>query len=164
MWSHNRNQFFQTRLQPDPPLQRRPRIPFPQPKKASLSWLPHLISPITPWYPLCHRRHQQPTLICAKYANAATFHDRFQANAVIRPTTGALQEFRHLIVGPDKATWYQLLANEFGRLAQGFGNRIDGTNTIQFISKTAVPFNIKNVTYPRFFCDMRPNKYETHQT
>ena len=93
------------------PLQHIPQTTFPQPKKAALSRPPHLIPIDTTWYPFRHHRHQQPTLIRSKYANAATFRNRFQANAVIHPTTGALQEFRHLIVVPDKSTWSQSLAN-----------------------------------------------------
>ena len=76
--------------------------------------LPHLIPPDTPRYPFRHRRHHHPTLIRARYTNADTFLDRFQANAVIHPITGALQEFFHLIAGPDKANLSQSLANEFG--------------------------------------------------
>ena len=118
-----------------PPLKRSTWTPFSQSKNAALCRLPHIIPPNTPWYPFRHRRHKQLTLIRARYANAATFRYRFQANAVIHPTTGALQEFLHIITVPNKATWSQYLAHEFLRLSQGVGNRIDGTNTIQFIPK-----------------------------
>ena len=68
------------------------------------------------------------------------------------------------MVGPDREIRLQSLANEFGRLAQGVGNRIEGTNTIHFILKSEVPFGTKKVAYPRIVCDTRPNKSETHQT
>jgi hypothetical protein len=53
------------------------------------------------------------------------------ANAVIHPTTGANMEYRVLIA--DKKTfptWDHAAANEFGRLAQGVGGRIEDSNTI----------------------------------
>ena len=96
-----------------PPQRCSPRNPFPQPKKFALSRPPHLIPPNTPRRPLCHYRHNQLTLIRNRDANAANLSNRFQANATIHPTTGDLQEFRHLIAGPDKATWPQLLENKF---------------------------------------------------
>ena len=73
-----------------------------------------------------------------------------------------LQEFRHLIKGPDKEIWTKSLANEFGRLAQGVSERIDGTNSMYFIPKEEVPFKTKKVTYPKIVCNIRPRKAETH--
>ena len=115
-------------------------------------------------YHFRYRRHQQPTLIRNRYANAATLQDHFQSNTVIHPIPSALPEFHHLIAGPNKPTWYQSLANEFGWMYQGVGNRIDSTSTIGFIPKMAVAFDNKKVTYPIIVCDMRPNKSETHRT
>ena len=40
-------------------------------------------------------------------------------------------EYRHLIKSPEhKVTWTTSFSNELGRLAQGVGDRIKGTNTI----------------------------------
>ena len=50
--------------------------------------------------------------------------------------------------GTDKAIWRNYLANEFGRLAQGIGGRVEGNNTIYFIPKADVPFTTNKVTYP----------------
>jgi hypothetical protein len=59
--------------------------------------------------------------------------DRY-ANAVIDPDTGKSMEYRELITNPKtKDVWSHSAANEFGRLAQGVGGRIKGTNTIRFI-------------------------------
>ena len=44
------------------------------------------------------------------------------------------------------------------------GNRIDGTDTIHFIPKTAVPYNTEKVIYPIIVSDICPNKSETHRT
>ena len=87
-----------------------------------------------------------------------------EANAVLNPLTGVLQEFRHLIKGPDKEIWTKYLANKLDRLSQGASKRIDGTNTLYFIPKEEVPFKTKKITYPKIVCDIRPNKTDTHRT
>jgi hypothetical protein len=54
------------------------------------------------------------------------------ANAVINEDTGAILEYRHLI--QDDTTfpvWNKAAANEFGRLAQGVGGRIEGSHKQQ---------------------------------
>ena len=56
--------------------------------------------------------------------------------------------------GPDKDTWFRSPENEFGRLAQGVGTRIKGTNTLTSIPKREVPFATKKVTYGRIVCDI----------
>jgi hypothetical protein len=57
------------------------------------------------------------------------------------------------------------LANEFGRLAQGVGGRVTGTNTIFFIQKDQFPIDRrKDVTYGSFGCKIKPNKEEKHCT
>jgi hypothetical protein len=60
------------------------------------------------------------------------------------------------------------MANDLGRLAQGVGanrtadQRVAGTNTIFFISKSDVPKDRK-VTYCKQEATIRPNKSETHR-
>ena len=110
---------------------------------------PNVIPPNIHIYPFRHRRHQKPALIIARYANATNHIYNLEANAVLNPLTGVLQEFRHLIQGPDKEIWTKSLANEFGRLTQGVQNRIEGTNTMYFIPKEEVSFETKKVTYPK---------------
>jgi hypothetical protein len=85
------------------------------------------------------------------------------AKAVIHSTTGANMEYRGLISDDETfPTWDPAAANEFGRLAQGVGGRIEGSNTIFFIPRSAVPRN-KTVTYGRFVVDVRLNKEEVHR-
>ena len=82
----------------------------------------------------------------------------YQANAVLDPITGDLYEYRSLSTGPDAATWIRALANDFGRLAQGVGERMPtGNNTIFFIPRTAVPKK-KTVTYGRLVSNICPLK------
>jgi hypothetical protein len=86
--------------------------------------------------------------------------------AVLHPDTGLPMKYRQLINHPDtKIVWNHSSANEFGRLAQGIGGRIKGTDTIRFIRKDQVPTNrLKDVTYGKFVCEMKPNKAEIHRT
>jgi hypothetical protein len=88
---------------------------------------------------------------------------KHMANSVINEDTGASLEYRHLINDASTFTiWNEVAANEFGRLAQGVRNRIDGSNTIFFIPRQAVPKG-KIVTYGRFVVNIRPNKSEVHR-
>ena len=99
---------------------------------------------------------QQPEML------PGTWHP--MANAVIDPDTGRAMEYRELIANPKtKDAWLRSAANEFGRLAQGVGGRIEGTNTIQFIPRNKVPKD-RTVTYARFVCSVRPQKTETNRT
>jgi hypothetical protein len=88
---------------------------------------------------------------------------KHMANSVINEETGASLEYRHLINDASTFTiWNEAAENEFGILAQGVGNRINGSNTILFIPRQAVPKG--NVfTYGRFVVDVRPNKSEIHR-
>jgi hypothetical protein len=53
-----------------------------------------------------------------------------QAMAVLNKATEKLLNYRQLLVHPKyKKAWSVSSANEFGRLAQGVGDRIKGTNT-----------------------------------
>ena len=126
--------------------------------------IPPISVPSTHRYPFHHPRQQQPAVSSARYANAAKYLKNLEANAVLNPVTGVLQEFCHLIKGPDKDIWIKYLANEFGRFAQGVSKRIERTNTVYFIPKEEVPFKTKKVTYPKIVCNIRPSKAETHRT
>jgi hypothetical protein len=62
------------------------------------------------------------------------------ANSVINEDTDASFEYFHLINDASTFTiWNEAASNEFGRLAQGVDERIDGLNTILFIPRQAVP-------------------------
>jgi hypothetical protein len=72
-------------------------------------------------------------------------------------------EYRGLISDEEASPiWDRAAANEFGRLAQGVGGRIEGSNTIYCIPRSAVPRD-KTVTCGRFVVDVRPNKEEVHR-
>ena len=96
--------------------------------------------------------------------NISPHHLTQVCNAIVDPTTGKTLEYRHLMANPDtKPIWEKSCANEFGRLAQGVGDRVKGTNTIFFIPRSKVPKH-KKVTYPRIVCDYRPTKTEPNRT
>ena len=65
-----------------------------------------------------------------------------QANVFIDPSSGRALKYRHLIRGPDGATWVKDLAKSLGRLVQGVGTRMPtGTNTVFFVSKSYIPYD-----------------------
>ena len=71
----------------------------------------------------------------------------YNAYAVTNHVTGQQMEYRHLIRNPHyKKDWDQSCANKLGRLIQGLGDNIKGTNTLFFIPKSKVPLD-HTVTY-----------------
>jgi len=88
------------------------------------------------------------------------------ANEIFDEDSGKLLKYRQLITHPKyKEVWFHSSANKFGRLAQGVGGRIQGTNTIVFINKHQVPADRwKDITYAKFVCELKPNKAEVHRT
>ena len=114
------------------------------------------------------RRHS--AAVPHRYRNAAMNHiirketEREFANTVIDPTSGTALEYADLITNVEtRAVWEHSAANEFGRLAQGVGDRVEGTNTIHFIKRSQVPAD-RVVTYAKFVCSIREQKKETHRT
>ena len=83
-----------------------------------------------------------------------------QAFEIFDKDTGKLLKYQQLITHPKYSKlWTHSLANEFGRLAQGVGGQIQGTNTIFFIHKHQVPADRwRDVTYAKFVCELKPNK------
>lgn len=82
------------------------------------------------------------------------------AYAVLDTDTGELLNYRQLLNSPKhREVWTISSADEFGRLAQGVGDRIKGTDTIKIIPKSMVPqARIRDVTYGKFVCDYRPQR------
>jgi hypothetical protein len=132
----------------------------------------HMTTPTIPQYNTRalarqHAAHQAQTLsprIFRPIAFTSPQHIPMpMANSVINEDTGASLEYRHLIKDDSTFTvWNKAAANEFVRLAQGVGGRIEGSNTIFFIPRQAVPKG-KIITYGRFVVDIRPNKSEIHR-
>ena len=89
-----------------------------------------------------------------------------EALAVMDKETGKMLNYRQLIRHAKyKEVWTKSSANEFGRLANGVGGRIKGTNTIKFIHEREIPTNRKkDVTYGQFVCTIRPEKAEQERT
>ena len=90
-----------------------------------------------------------------------------QAMAIMDADTGKLLNYEQLMKNPKyKKKWATSLANEFGQLINGAGERIKKpTNTIRFIKKSDIPRDRKkDVTYGLFVCNGRPEKEEQEQT
>ena len=87
-----------------------------------------------------------------------------KALAIMNAEKGKVLNYRQLMQSQKhKETWSKLSSNEFGRLANGVGGCIKGTNTIKFIHKHKVPSKrMKDVTYGQFVCMIRLEKAETH--
>jgi hypothetical protein len=75
---------------------------------------------------------------------------------------GVKETIDTLLSGTNGKIWDTSLANEFGRLAQGNGDALAGTDTIDFIHRSDVPTD-KKVTYGNFICDYRPLKSEPYR-
>ena len=91
---------------------------------------------------------------------------REAANSVLDQETGKLLEYRQLLKHERfKEVWNRSAADEFGRLAQGIGGRIKGTDTIRFIHKHEIPADrFKDVTYIKFVCTIRTEKKDPYRT
>ncbi len=138
-----------------------PRLSVPGPALIA----PDLDDPVLHRYPTRSRHvpfahHASPLTMSAP--TVPTVRQQSSAFSVIDGTTGASLSYRHLIRGPDKALWMNSMANDLGRLAQGVGTRISGTNTIFFIPRHKIPSGRK-VTYCKQEASIRPNKAETHR-
>jgi hypothetical protein len=87
-------------------------------------------------------------------------------HSVLDQETGQLLEYRTLLKHPRfKKVWNRSAADKFGRLAQGIGGRIKGTDTIQFIHKHQIPQDrLKDITYIKFVCTIRTEKKDPYRT
>ena len=119
-------------------------------------------------YPTRSRRvagRRRPIPIPRPRPDSVAFHAAVAAAqehsvlSVVHEQTGETLSYRHLVNGPDKIIWETSMANDLGRLAQGVGGRIKGTDTIFFVSKQQVPAGRK-ITYCKQEATIRPNKAE----
>ena len=85
-----------------------------------------------------------------------------RALAVMDHDSDKMMTYRQLRKHPKfNKTWTTSSANEFGRLVNGVGGRVKGTNTIRFIKHDDVPQKRrKDITYGSFQCNVRPEKIE----
>ena len=79
-------------------------------------------------------------------------------NAVLNSESGKLEEYRHLVKGPNAKEWLRRNTVEIARLYQGRNDKsYKGTNTIVFKHTSALPKGRK-ATYLRVVADQCPNK------
>jgi hypothetical protein len=96
--------------------------------------------------------------LTCKY-NSKKYSER--ALLVCNNKTGQYLNYRQLIREPKhKEIWSTSAANKFGRLAQGVGGRVKGTNTIIFICKEdqEPKDRIKDVTYGSYGCEIKKKR------
>ena len=84
----------------------------------------------------------EPNSIAARLLARRKERAQESANPVLDHETGKLFEYRKLLSHPKYAkAWNTSAANEFSRLAQGVGGRVQGTNPIFFIRKDEIPLD-----------------------
>jgi hypothetical protein len=106
-------------------------------------------------------------MVCLTHHITRLENEVKQAMAVMNADTGKLLNYRQLMRSTKyRQAWSLSSANEFGRLANGIGGRKKHpTNTIEFIFQHEVPTEqMKDVTYGKFVCTVRPEKAEPNQT
>ena len=91
------------------------------------------------------------------------------SNAIIDDDTGVAMKYIQLIKNQELTpVWIKLFVNEIGRLPQGVGGRVKGTDTPFFLPYNNIPENSrKYVTYGSTVVHYRPPKdemYHTHLT
>jgi hypothetical protein len=78
------------------------------------------------------------------------------------PDTGKLAEYHDLSQCSDGPLWVNANGDEIGRLCQGRGTRVKGTDTMFFIRYQDVPKH-KKVTYVNIVVAHRPEKVDPHR-
>ena len=78
---------------------------------------------------------------------------------------GELLECRHLANRKEyKHKWGYQFGNEVGRLAQGMPGRVQGTNTMFFITKKQIPEDQRqDSTYRHIVCDVLSHKENSNR-
>ncbi len=111
------------------------------------------------------KRRETPSSFRQSIAERVAQWRRESASPILDQDTGKMLKYCQLLHNPKhKAIWSKAGANEFGRLAQGVGRRIDGTKTIFFIQKHEIPHGrLKDVTYIKFVSSIRTEKEDPHQ-
>ena len=153
-----------------------PQIPIPMPtyQYAGFHRIPVPHQPITQmplqvspplqhnrYYPVQGTNFRKHSLFCLTQL-PNLLQPRFNSLNHIFDADGNKQSIDKLLKGSDKNIWWNAVGNEFGRLAQGIGNRVISSDTIDFISKSEVPAGHK-ITYANFICDHRPLKSEPYR-
>ena len=87
-------------------------------------------------------------------------------SAVIGKDTGKLVEYQRLMKKPKYRQFYRnSYAKVKGRIVQGMPGLAEGTNTMFFVDKKAIPPDIwRDVTYGRVVVDYRPENTDPYLT
>ena len=83
------------------------------------------------------------------------------ANTIIDEDTGVFVYYRQMNKIPKlRPFWIKYFVNEMGSLSQGVGIRVEGKETIYFLTHNNIPENRKiYIAYGRIFVDYCPQKY-----
>ena len=110
------------------------------------------------------KAHEQQEPSSIAECVTACWHEK--VNTVIDMDMGKLLEYCQVLCHPKfKDDWNILAANEFGRLAQGVGEQVKGTNMIYFINKAEILADRwQDVTYIKFVCTVRTEKKDPNKS
>eukprot|EP00957_Ditylum_brightwellii_P158896 12094175-Ditylum_brightwellii.AAC.1 len=131
-----------TKHMPDPVIP----VPTPPPRRLPRFSAPHVIPPKTVHF----------------VAHTELLRHNW-AHAVLHPTTGKVQTYEQLNNDPaTKPIWSLAMCKELGRLAQGYKQYTEGTNTVFFLNKHAIQNIPKDctITYACIVADYRPQKQD----
>jgi hypothetical protein len=104
---------------------------------------------------MLERQQHSPSINTAFAAGGAIWDEELNKMA----------KYRDLINHDNPATkdrWLRSGENEFARLFQGYGET-DGMDVLEWVHRQDIPRN-KQVTYPRYVVDIRPEKAEPYRT
>ena len=117
-----------------------------------------------------HAQHLQPpptnSVPNESIADQVACQRRKAAHSVLDQETGQLLEYHQLLKHLRfKEIWNRSATDEFGRLAQGIGGGIKGTDTICFIHNWEILADkLKDVTYIKFVCNIQIEKKDPYRT
>jgi hypothetical protein len=145
----------------DPPTTQLPRVPTPPTETTTpISTTLPIQTPTSSLPPRRSLRNRKPPSHHKDYV--ANYIEQHYAQPVLDPVSGRSLEYKHLCKHKDptiKKTWESAMCNELGRLSQGFKNRVQYTNCLNFISHSEIPSH-KRPTYARIVSEIRPQKKE----
>ena len=89
----------------------------------------------------------------------------FDLSNAVMDANGEILQYLHIMARPEyRVVLVKAYAKELGRLAQGLPGVVDGTDTIDFITKYKLSFNrFRDVTYGEIVCNYWEEKEDPYR-
>ena len=137
-----------------------PRVP-PATTPVTTSELPPRRSPRLALLQQAAKELLKTNNITPSAINYLTAHESL--NAVLNQSTGKMEEYRHLLQGPDRDKWLNAASKEFARISQGRAqNDTPFTDTVIWLHPDQLPPD-KRATYMRICANYRPQKDDPYR-